>query len=177
MLIIPCVVGLVILAQPIIKYLFEYGAWNSASTVAVARAITIQALVLPAMLASQIYSKTLYASQDVTTPVRTSMVSLGVAAGLYATLYPIMGYLAIPVGVVVSGYLKNWLLGRACKKRQLINHDARTLRAIVAFGVWAGVLGIGLGMVSINSIWMLGAAIGVYAVAYLPVAWLIDRRL
>ena len=59
MLIMPCVVGLFILAEPIIKYLFEYGAWTSASTTAVATAISIQVLVLPAMLISQIYSKTL----------------------------------------------------------------------------------------------------------------------
>ena len=88
MLILPCVVGLVVLAEPIIRTLFQYGAWTADSTTAVANAIVIQALVLPAMLVSQIYSKTLYASQDVKTPVKTSMVSLGVAAVLYLALFP-----------------------------------------------------------------------------------------
>ncbi|MBR1954257.1 MAG: murein biosynthesis integral membrane protein MurJ, partial [Alphaproteobacteria bacterium] len=96
MLILPCVAGLVVLAEPIIRYLFEYGAWTAESTRAVAHAIMIQALVLPAMLVSQIYSKTLYASQDVKTPVKTSMVSLGVAAVLYLALFPFVGYLAVP---------------------------------------------------------------------------------
>lgn len=50
MLILPCVAGLVVLAHPIIKFLFEYGAWTPASTHAVAMAIMIQAFVLPAML-------------------------------------------------------------------------------------------------------------------------------
>ncbi len=177
MLIIPCVVGLVVLAEPIIKYLFEYGAWTPESTHAVAIAIMIQAFVLPAMLVSQIYSKTLYASQDVKTPVRTSMVSLGVAAALYASLFPILGYLAIPVGVVVSGYLKNWLLGRACKARSLVLHDRRTIRAIIAFGCWGALLGVGLRMIDISSIWMLGLAIGGYGIIYLPVAYLIDRKI
>ena len=76
MLIIPSVVGLFVLAEPIIKNLFQYGAWTAESTHAVAVAIMIQCLVLPAMLISQIYSKTLYASQDVKTPVKTSIVSL-----------------------------------------------------------------------------------------------------
>ncbi|MBR4507704.1 MAG: murein biosynthesis integral membrane protein MurJ, partial [Alphaproteobacteria bacterium] len=83
MLIIPCMVGLFVLAEPIIRNLFQYGAWTPESTHAVAIAIMIQCLVLPAMLISQIYSKTLYASQDVKTPVKTSIVSLGVAAFLY----------------------------------------------------------------------------------------------
>ncbi|MBP3316143.1 MAG: murein biosynthesis integral membrane protein MurJ [Alphaproteobacteria bacterium] len=177
MLIMPCVVGLFILAEPIIKYLFEYGAWTSASTTAVATAISIQVLVLPAMLISQIYSKTLYASQDVKTPVKTSMISLGLAAVLYLGLFPVVGYLAIPIGVVVSGYVKNYLLGRACRRRNLVHIDVRTRRTIVAFGLWAAIVGMGLSLVSITSIWMLGFAIAGYAIVYLPIAYIIDRKI
>ena len=177
MLILPCVVGLVVLAEPIIRYLFEYGAWTAESTQAVARAIVIQAFVLPAMLVSQIYSKTLYASQDVKTPVKTSMVSLGVAAVLYLSLFPIVGYLAVPIGVVISGYLKNYLLGRACRARALVNHDGRTMRAVVAFGLWATILGLVMSQVTIGSIWMLVGVIVGYGMLYLPVAYLIDRRI
>lgn len=177
MLILPCVVGLLVLAEPIIRFLFEYGAWTAASTTAVANAIVIQVLVLPAMLVSQIYSKTLYAAQDVKTPVKTSMVSLGVAAVLYLVLFPIVGYLAIPIGVVISGYLKNYLLGRVCRKRALVNHDVRTWRAIIAFGLWAAIVGMGLRLVPITSIWMLGVAIAGYAIVYLPGAYIIDRKI
>ena len=177
MLILPCVVGLMILAEPIIKNLFEYGAWTPESTTAVARAIMIQVLVLPAMMVSQIYSKTLYASQDVKTPVKTSMISLGVAAGLYLGLFPLFGYLAVPIGIVVSGYLKNYLLGCACRKRGLINHDRHTFRTVVAFGVWAIILGIGLAALPITNIFALAGAIAGYAILYLPVAFVIDRKL
>lgn len=177
MLILPCVVGLLVLAEPIIRFLFEYGAWTAASTKAVANAIVIQVLVLPAMLVSQIYSKTLYAAQDVKTPVKTSMVSLGVAAALYLVLFPIVGYLAIPIGVVISGYLKNYLLGRVCRKRALVNHDVRTWRAVIAFGLWAAIVGMWLRLVPITSIWMLGVAIAGYAIVYLPGAYIIDRKI
>ncbi len=177
MLILPCVAGLVVLAEPIIRYLFEYGAWTAESTRAVAHAIMIQALVLPAMLVSQIYSKTLYASQDVKTPVKTSMVSLGVAAVLYLALFPFVGYLAVPIGVVVSGYLKNYLLGRACRVRALVHHDGRTMRAVVVFGLWAAILGVLMSRIEIGSVWMLGFVIAGYGILYLPVAYLIDRRI
>ena len=176
MLILPCVVGLFVLAEPIIQYLFEYGAWTHASTVAVARAIMIQVLVLPAMLLSQIYSKTLYASQDVKTPVRTSMISLAVAAGLYLALFRFVGYLAIPIGVVISGYLKNYLLARACRLRNLVHHDGRTLRTVLCFGVLAVALGVVLWHIPVTGIITLGAAIAGYAVAYLPLAYIIDKK-
>lgn len=177
MLIMPCVAGLFVLAEPIIRYLFQYGAWTAESTHAVALAIMIQIFALPAMMVSQIYSKTLYASQDVKTPVRTSMISLGVAAVIYLALFPVAGYLAIPIGIVTSGYLKNYLLGRACRRRELVRHDARTVRAIAAFGILSAGLGLGLWFVPITSIWMLFAAIAGYGAIYLPVAYVIDRKL
>lgn len=177
MLILPCVAGLFVLAEPIIKYLFQYGAWTAQSTHAVAIAIMIQVFVLPAMLISQIYSKTLYATQDVKTPVRTSMISLGAASVLYLTLFPFVGYLAIPIGVVISGYLKNYLLGRACRKRGLWKTDMRTFHAVTMFAITAAALGIVLSFVSITSIWMLGVAICGYGIVYLPVAYIIDRKI
>ena len=177
MLILPCVAGLFVLAEPIIKYLFEYGAWTSASTHAVATAIKIQAFVLPAMLISQIYSKTLYASQDVKTPVKTSMISLSIAAILYLLLFPFVGYLAIPIGVVISGYAKNFLLARACRKRELVRHDKRTVHATIAFGTLSIILGIMLSQTTITSIWTLGLAIACFGIIYLPAAYILDKHI
>ena len=177
MLIIPCMVGLFVLAEPVIKYLFQYGAWTAESTHAVALAIKIQCLVLPAMLISQIYSKTLYASQDVKTPVTTSMISLGIATIIYLALFPFVGYLSIPIGVVVSGYVKNYLLRRVCNKRGLIKTDRKTILSILAFTVLSGALGFGLHMIQINSIYMMAALICGFAVLYLPMAYIIDRKL
>lgn len=177
MLIMPCLVGLFVLAEPIIKYLFEYGAWTSHSTHAVAIAIMIQVFVLPAMMISQIYSKTLYASQDVRTPVKTSMISLGAASVIYLAAFPFIGYLAIPVGVVISGYLKNYLLGRACKKRGLFRTDKRAIKAILAFSALSILLGAVLWQIPITSIWMLFISIAGFAVIYLPIAYVIDRKI
>ena len=176
MLIIPSMVGLFVLAEPIIKNLFQYGAWTAQSTHAVAVAIMIQCLVLPAMLTSQIYSKTLYASQDVKTPVKTSITSLAVATVLYVALFYHLGYLAIPVGVVVSGYVKNILLARACRQRNLIKIDGRTIRATVGFAVWAGMLGAGLWFAPVDGILSLCIAIGVFGILYLPAAYLIEKH-
>ena len=177
MLIMPCLVGLFVLAEPIIKYLFEYGAWTAHSTHAVAIAIMIQVFVLPAMMISQIYSKTLYASQDVRTPVKTSMISLGAASVLYLALFPFIGYLAIPVGVVISGYLKNYLLGRACKKKTLIKTDKKTIKAIFCFTLLSVIMGIGLWMIPITSIWIMFLSIAIFGVIYLPLAYLIDKKI
>lgn len=177
MLIIPSVVGLFVLAEPIIQYMFQYGAWTAASTHAVAVAIMIQVLTLPAMLVSQIFTKTLYADQDVKTPVKTSMISLGVAAIVYVALFPVIGYLSVPVGIVISGYLKTFLLARSCVNRKLFKLEKRTTKSVVAFSVLALILGAGLWIIPINSIVTLGLAIVGFAVLYLPAAFVIDKKI
>ena len=175
MLIIPCMVGLFVLAEPIIRILFQHGAWTPESTHAVALAIKIQCLVLPAMLISQIYSKTLYASQDVKTPVRTSMISLGIATIIYLALFPVVGYLSIPVGVVISGYVKNYLLGRVCRQRGLVQTNKKTIFAIITFSVIAIAMGVCMSVVNIPNVWWLGMAICLFGILYLPTAYIIDR--
>ena len=175
MLIMPCMVGLFVLAEPIIRILFQHGAWTADSTAAVALAIKIQCLVLPAMLISQIYSKTLYASQDVNTPVRTSVISLGVATVIYLALFPVIGYLSIPVGVVISGYVKNYLLGRVCRKRNLIKIERKTIFAFMVFGLISAAFGTLLSAITIANVWMLGIAICAFGILYLPAAFIIDR--
>lgn len=177
MFIAPSVVGLFVLAHPIIKYLLEYGAWTPESTNAVAIAIMIQVLVLPAMMLSQIYSKTLYAAQDVRTPVSSSIVSLGVSAFIYLALFPVIGYLAVPVGGVVGGYLKNLLMARACIKRKLTKIEPKTYRAVAVFGALSIVLGTGLWFFPITSILTLGLAMAGFAALYLPVAWFINKKI
>lgn len=177
MLIMPCMVGLFVLAEPIIRCLFQYGAWTADSTHAVALAIMIQVLVLPVMMISQIYSKTLYASQDVRTPVKTSIVSLAVAAVIYLSAFYFIGYLAVPVGIVISGYLKNYLLRRACRRRDLIHTEPCTRRAVFAFGALAVLMGCGLWFVPVTNIWMLFLVIGGFAIIYLPIAYLINKKI
>ncbi|MBR5904480.1 MAG: murein biosynthesis integral membrane protein MurJ [Alphaproteobacteria bacterium] len=175
MLIIPCMVGLFVLAEPIIRILFQHGEWSAESTQAVAIAIKIQCLVLPAMLISQIYSKTLYASQDVNTPVRTSMISLGVATIVYLALFRFIGYLSIPVGVVISGYVKNYLLGHVCRKRELVKTDKKTIFSTFVFMAISVVLGIFISNINITSVWVLGMVIALFGIIYLPIAFIIDR--
>ena len=177
MLIMPCVAGLFVLAEPIIKYLFEYGAWTPESTHAVAIAIMIQVFVLPAMLISQIYSKTLYASQDVKTPVKTSVTSLAVASVIYVALFWFVGYLAIPIGVVISGYVKNYLLGRACRRKGLVKIDGRTIRAMALFGFLSAALGLALWFVPVTGIISLGLAIAGFGIVYLPIAFLLNKKI
>jgi putative peptidoglycan lipid II flippase len=175
MFIIPSMVGLIVLAEPIIRTLFQYGQWSPDATSRVAFAIMIGALALPAMMLNQVYSKTLYAAQDVKTPVRSSMVSLAAACVIYLALFGFIGYLAIPIGVVISGYIKNALMSRECRRRDLLRWESRTVRAIAAFTILAAALGAGAWFAPIPNIWILGAVIAAFGAIYMPAAYFISK--
>lgn len=176
MLTLPCMVGLFVLAIPIIQFLFQHGAWTHESTLAVAQAMMIQVFVLPAMTANQIYSKTLFAAQDVRTPVKSSMIGLGVSSVLYLGLFSFIGYLAIPVGGVVGGYVKNWFLLRECRRRDLFKVLPKTKRAMAGFIVLSVGLGAALWFVEITNIWILIMTMAVFGIIYLPLAWIINKK-
>jgi putative peptidoglycan lipid II flippase len=174
---IPCMVGLIVLAEPIIRCLFEYGAWTHESTLMVAAAIMIQALVLPAMVTSQIFTKTLYAAQDVKTPVKLSMISMGVGIVIMLTLVWFVGYLAMPIATVIGGYLRNWLLRRECEGRGLYKTDPRTRRQIIAFLLVSVILGALAWFVPVPHLIALGAVIAGFGILYLPAAFLIAKKI
>ena len=178
MLTLPCMVGLFVLAVPIIRYLFEYGAWTPDATYAVAFAIMILCLALPAMTNSQIYSRTLFAACDVKTPVKFGAIALAVSTTLYLALAPFIGYLAIPIGTVVGGYLRNLLLYRECVKRGLFVMKKSTAHSIAAFFGLSVIMGAGLwlGTYMITSVFSLLVAIAIGGAFYLPLAHIINKK-
>lgn len=177
MLTLPAVAGLFVLAEPIIKILFQHGAWEPASTKAVAIAIMIMSFALPAMTTSQIYSKTLYAAQDVRTPVKVSVIALITSSLIYIAAFPFIGYLAVPIGTVIAGYLRNFLFWRACHRRKLFKMEPKTIRATIGFGVLSAALGAGLWFVPVHNVFVLAAALAAFGIIYLPIAFLINKKI
>ena len=129
----------------------------------------IQALVLPAMVTSQIYTKTLYAAQNVRAPVKISMFAMGAGIITMLVLMNFIGYLAMPVATVISGYLRNIWLVRECKKYELYKMQSKTKFAVIWFTVLAIIMGIGLLVVSpvITNLFVLIITLGLGAVTYL----------
>jgi putative peptidoglycan lipid II flippase len=177
MLTLPCMVGLFVLAHPIIRFLFQHGAWNATATSAVAAAIMVQVFALPAMTTSQIYQKTLYAAQDVRAPVKFSMIGISIGTIIYIAAFPFIGYLSIPAGTVASGWIRNFLLRRECKRRGLFAAERRTGKSVAFFTVWAALCGAALWLVPVSGIWALIGAIAGFGILYLPIVFLFNKKL
>ncbi len=173
MLTLPCMVGLFVLAEPIIRLLFEYGNWTHDATTGIVAAIMIQCLALPAMVTSQIFTKTLYAAQNVKAPVKISGLALGTGIIVMISLFKFFGYLAVPIGTVVAGYLRNMWLQRECKKHGLYQLQPKTKKSVAIFFVLSVLMGIGLWFIQpmITNIFILAGALGLAGILYIGLAW------
>jgi len=166
---------------PIMQFVFERGAWTHDATLATAAVIMILCIGLPAMSIGQIYQKTLYAAQDMKTPVKMSIISLVVSGALFIALFPWIGFLSVPVGTVVGGYLRDALLIIACRRKGLFKVSAQTLRKCAMFLGLSFAMGVGLWAVRdaglITGLFSLGAVIALAAALYMPIALLVNKKL
>jgi len=83
---IPATVGLIAVGKPVVRLLFERGAFESASTNAVAWALTFFALGLVGHAGLEIVARAFYALHDTFTPVWVGGVTMGLNVALSLTL-------------------------------------------------------------------------------------------
>lgn len=78
-LVLPATLGLIVLSQPIIRVLFEHGAFTATDTVNTARALSILALGLPAHVLVKVLAPAFFAREDTKTPLIATLTGLFVA--------------------------------------------------------------------------------------------------
>lgn len=136
LLTVPAATALAIVPGPIISVLFERGAFSGADTRAVAGALAIFALGLPAFVLQKVLQPGYFAREDTRTPMRFTAWSLGVnTAGSIALFFafPRVGlspHLGIAVATVAGGWLNVALLYRGLAARGHFAGDKRLARAL-----------------------------------------------
>lgn len=75
---IPAALGLAVLAGPILVTLFQYGAFTGEDVTMARISLVAYAVGLPAFIAVKVLAPGYYARQDTATPVKYSLVSMGV---------------------------------------------------------------------------------------------------
>ena len=75
---VPAAVGLVVLAVPIIRLLFERGAFVAADTAEMQPVLAVYAAGLPVFAFVNLVLRAFYAQKDTVTPVRAALLSFGV---------------------------------------------------------------------------------------------------
>jgi putative peptidoglycan lipid II flippase len=115
MLNVPAMVGLIVLAEPIVALLYERGAFDSADTAATAAALIFYAPGLLGYSIVKIASPTFYSLRDSRTPVVVSVTSVAVNLGLNLVLVRVLGFRGLALGTAIAAVFNAgvllWFLG------------------------------------------------------------------
>ena len=77
-LLIPLTAGVMLMAEPLVRLLYEWGSWDSFSTAITARALRFMSLGMVGYGLQNVLSRSFYAGQDGKTPVLSGIVSIAV---------------------------------------------------------------------------------------------------
>lgn len=99
---LPVVLALLTLGDPVVRLLFDHGAYGDDATRLTQRLLTAYAIGLPFYIATEIASRAILATRDARTPLLTNILQLAIRAALIAALLPVAGVVAIPVALAVS---------------------------------------------------------------------------
>ncbi len=183
---LPAAAGLWVLSEPIIRVLYERGAFSAENSTVVASILAIYGIGLPGFVMIKALQPGFYAREDTRTPMRFTFISVIVNSGLAITLFPILAERGIATAEAAAGWINTILLFSTLLWRgDLVWEWAllrRTLLLIVSAGVMAATLIYALPYASpwllpqvplLQQIAALAALIGLAIAVYFPVAFLI----
>ena len=116
---VPAAIGLTVLAVPIIRLLFERGAFGARDTAMMVPVLAVYAVGLPFFAFVNLILRAFYARKDTATPVRAALLSFVVNLGLSLALMEWLG----TVGLAVAGNIAVVAQAAYLQRRLAAGHD------------------------------------------------------
>lgn len=114
---LPAAAALMVISEPVVRVLYERGAFTAETTEIAARALSYFAPGLPAFVLVKVFSPGFFARENTATPMRIAGVTMVVNVAVSLTLFPSMGEAGIALATTIAGWtnalLLFWLLNRA----------------------------------------------------------------
>ena len=141
---VPAIVGLIVLAGPIVELIYRHGAFGTESTLMTAGALAFYAPGILGYSIVKIVSPSFYSLREARTPVLVSMVTIVVNLGLNLWLNSIYSYRGLALGTAIAANLNAGLLLFLLSKRlggvdfpRILVTFAKTCVAAAVMGVAA----------------------------------------
>nr|WP_250207732.1 murein biosynthesis integral membrane protein MurJ [Curvibacter sp. CHRR-16] len=111
LLAIPCAIGLLVFAKPVVAVLYHYGAFSERDVLETSQALMGWGVGLLGIIAVKVLAPGYYASQDIRTPVRIAIVVLVVTQLLNLVLVPVFKQAGLSLSIGLGALLNaGWLL-------------------------------------------------------------------
>ncbi len=145
---IPSAVALVVIPLPLVSVLFERGATGAGDVAAIALAVAIYGLGLPAFVLQKVLQPLYFAREDTATPFRFAVYAMVVNAVVAIGLAPFIGWIASAIATTLAGWTMVWQLARGARTMgDVAQFDTRfftrlwrvcAASALMGAALWAG---------------------------------------
>ncbi len=158
---LPATVAFIFAAEPIVRGIFQHGAFGPADTTRVAWALSAFSLGLPSYVLVKVLTPGFYARGDTRTPVRYALLSVGVNLLGNFALIPTLGHVGPPLATALSSTINVAMLYRTLRQRGHFEVDAQLRRRVPRLLAAALIMG--------GALYLLGPLADPYLVRGLPV--------
>ncbi len=125
LLALPAAVALVVAATPIVRGVFQHGAFTAADTAGAAGALAAFSLGVPAYVLIKVLTPGFYARQDTRTPVRIALIAMVLnLIGNLVLIWP-LGHVGVALATALSAWVNVALLYGYLHRRDHLRVDAR----------------------------------------------------
>jgi putative peptidoglycan lipid II flippase len=107
----PATVALIALALPIVRVLFERGAFGAMDSVRVSEALIAFAVGLPAFVLIRVLQPGFFSRQDTRTPTYFAAISVVVNIAISLALFPTYKHVGVALATSVSAWINVFMLG------------------------------------------------------------------
>ncbi|MHA1517780.1 MAG: murein biosynthesis integral membrane protein MurJ [Alphaproteobacteria bacterium] len=114
---LPAAVALFITSSPIMRVLFERGAFTTIDARATAEMLSALAVGLPAYVIAQVLHPSFFAREDTKTPMIYAGIALGANAVLALVLFTALGAVGIAIAASIAGWINVCLLVMGLRAR------------------------------------------------------------
>jgi putative peptidoglycan lipid II flippase len=127
----PMVFGIIIIAEPIIRLLYQRGAFDETSVHLTSQALIVYAIGFPATSMARILNRTFFGLKNTTTPSKLAVYRIVIKIILCGLLIRPLGYLSIALAESISQIIRVFLLFFLLPK-ELKGHEIR--KSVISFG-------------------------------------------
>ncbi|MEW5723568.1 MAG: murein biosynthesis integral membrane protein MurJ [Thermodesulfobacteriota bacterium] len=137
----PAMVGMIVLADPIITLLFQRGEFDQVSSLATAQALIAYALGLWSLSSVQVVVRVFYSLQDTATPAKLAVVTLIGNTILGLLLMGPLKHVGLALASTGGSILNFIVLSVALRKRLGRLDGRRVIRAVFRYTLWSAAMG------------------------------------